>query len=336
MHIKFLQYLVDPKTLEKLSLSVKQQVGDLIISGTLSSKNNSYPIIDGVPRFVSHQQSNYARSFAYQWQRWPRLQFDSSNINGLMHNYTKKMWESICSVDSHLLKDQLVLDIGCGAGRFIEVVREKGASVIAIDYGSAIEVAANNFKYDHDVCLIQADALALPIDSSSIDGAYSIGVLHHTPAPEAGVLQAARVLKPSAWFGICVYPKGGYYDFISVQAWRRLFSFFWPIFRQYPPLFYSYMSVTISRLLQKIPFIGAFLSKAFRAFFPCVKLADFNWAVLDTFDSVTPSYQSAHTAEEVDSWLKKAEFYNVSQTSWGQTSFRAVNGLEQLRRVGSM
>ena len=38
--------------------------------------------------------------------------------------------------------------------------------------------------------------------------------------------------------------------------------------------------------------------------------------VLDTFDSVTPSYQSAHTVYEVQSWFKKMNFKDIRIASW--------------------
>jgi ubiquinone/menaquinone biosynthesis C-methylase UbiE len=77
--------------------------------------------------------------------------------------------------------------------------------VIGIDCSLAADVAASNFLEDFNVCICQADALKLPIKSGSIDGAYSIGVLHHTPSPMSGVKEAFRVLRPGGWFSMSVH-----------------------------------------------------------------------------------------------------------------------------------
>ncbi len=47
------------------------------------------------------------------------------------------------------------------------------------------------------------------------------------------------------------------------------------------------------------------------------------WSILDTFDSVTPSYQSAHEAYEVFQWLKTNGLVEIETSNWG---FATYNG----------
>ncbi len=323
MHISFADSFIDPKTGELLVLEVTERNDDFIEKGFLKSSTNQYPIVNGIPRFVDFELTNYSKSFGYQWHKWPRVQFESDNIGKPMEGHTRKMWERITGVnDSEIeLKGQTVVDIGCGAGRFIDVARSKGARVIGVDYSNAVEVAQNNFKNDPDVCICQADALNLPLKSAIADGIFTIGVLHHTPSPEQGINQAWRILREEGWFAVCVYGKGGYYDFSMVQLWRRLFKMLWPVLGHYPPLLYTYFTVFLFRPLAiLIPPLG----KAIRLFFPFALLPDRNWSLLDTFDSVTPSYQSAHESYEVFSWLKKTGFSDVEPTNWGFTSYKGI------------
>jgi len=319
MHIKFLKFLVDPATKEPLHLEIIKRDGDLIESGVLKSTADEYPIVRGVPRFSGYKFDPYVASFGYQWKKWSKVQFESENVGQPMQGHTLRMWERITGVQSDL-SQQVVLDIGCGSGRFIEIARRKGAGVIGIDYSRAVEAAAENFSDDPDVCVCQADVLRLPIKPSSIDGAFSIGVLHHTPSPFEGIQEAYCTIEPGGWLAISVYGKGGYYDFPSVQAWRRLFNFLWPLFKHYPPLLYSYATVYGLRPIAFLPFFG----KAVRLFLPFVKLPDIRWSLLDTFDSITPSYQSAHESYEVFQWLKKCGFVNIEPTDWGFTSYRGA------------
>ena len=52
-------------------------------------------------------------------------------------------------------------------------------------------------------------------------------------------------------------------------------------------------------------------------------LPDKNWSILDTFDSVTPTYASTHDREDVFNWLSAAGFHDSKPTNWGETSFLA-------------
>lgn len=322
MHRDFLQYLVDPETHESLSLQIDEASGDVIETGFLISSKNRYPIRRGVPRFVD--ASGYTASFDYQWQRWARLQFESENIGKPMEGHTRSMWDRIVGFSERGLElaGNTVLDIGCGSGRFIEIARSKGARVIGIDYSLASDVAASNFRHDpENVCIVQADALKIPIGCGVMDGSYSIGVLHHTPSPVVGVKEAFRCLRSGGWFAISVYGKGGYYDFPPVQVWRRVFNRLQPWFGLYPPLVYTYVVVNLLRpLARRVPLLG----KAVRLLFPFANLPDKNWSLLDTFDSLTPTYQSAHTSYEVFSWLKATGFREIWPSNWGFTAYSAM------------
>ena len=52
-------------------------------------------------------------------------------------------------------------------------------------------------------------------------------------------------------------------------------------------------------------------------------LPDKNWSILDTFDSITPTYASTHDQSEVFDWLSAAGFQDIKPTNWGATSFLA-------------
>jgi len=325
MHRKFVDYLADPITKAPLTLEIAEAVGDEIESGLLRSRDRSYPIIRGIPRFVDMQEDNYSKSFGYQWRRWPRIQFESENVGRPMEGHTRRMWERITGVADAALKDAdaPVLDMGCGPGRFTDVARSKGVEVIAIDYSGAVEAARKNFRHDSGVCVCQADALNLPIRPNSVSGAFSIGVLHHTPDPCRGVAEAYRTIRGGGWFGISVYGKDGYYDVRMVQFWRRCFKRLWPLLKHRPPLAYTCLTNYLLRpLVRAMPT----LARPLRMGFPFVMLPDRRWSILDTFDSVTPSYQSAHECYEVFRWLKDSSFENIEPTNWGFTSFRGTKG----------
>lgn len=324
MHLSFLKYLIDPKTQRPLKVKIIKRTGDFIVEGLLFSNENTYPIVNGIPRFAGYSESNqkdYLKSFSYQWNKWAYIQYESQNIGKPMHHHTRRMWEKITDFKFNL-KNKILLDVGCGPGRFLEVVRQKHSKVIGIDMSFAVEPAADFFKRDPYVLVCQANALQLPFKANSFDGIYSIGVLHHTPNPEQGVKEMTRCLKSEGGFAISVYGKNGQYDFPIVNLYRKLFKFLWPVFRHYPPLIYSLFTVYILGSLTKLPF-GKYFFYPLKILFPFFNLKDARWSLLDTFDSVTPSYQSTHSHFEVFQWMKKQKLKNIEPSDWPGSAMNA-------------
>lgn len=58
--------------------------------------------------------------------------------------------------------------------------------------------------------------------------------------------------------------------------------------------------------------------------FPFMRLPDREWALLDTFDSVTRVYQSAHNSYEVYTWLRALGLGDIAPSDWGFTAYHAV------------
>lgn len=299
MRINHLSLLCDPETHEELQLEEAEYDGEAIVSGTLRSPSNAYPITNGIPRFV--RDEGYSDNFGYQWNRWARVQFEDQNIGGPMQNHTTNMFTSITQFSAEKLCGKTVLDMGCGPGRFTDVAVNMGASVIALDYSSAIDAAKANFaSKDADILFVQGDALRLPIKTDSVDFSFTIGVLHHTPSPSTGVREAFRVTRAGGQFALRVYAARGFYTYPTVRFWRGVFLALKPILKHYPPLVYSYLFGTLGYVLGKI---WRPLSYPLRAVFPTVWLPDYRWTILDTFDAVATTYQSGHTPDEIEGWL---------------------------------
>jgi SAM-dependent methyltransferase len=325
MHKKFVKYLIDPKTGEDLVIESSVAVGDTITSGFLVSKSNRYPIVRGVPRFSGYMDNNnYTKSFGWQWNKWAKIQFDSYNVGKPMQGYTKLMWDKITHISTTDLNGGAIVDIGCGPGRFLETILEKNGLAIGIDMSDAVEAAIDNFPNNPNVLICQADILHSPIRTESVDGIFSIGVLHHTSNPKKGFDEMVRAVKPDGWISVSVYSTGGYYDNFIVNIYRKIFKRMWPIFGHYPPLIYSYLVVYVSRVLLSIPIFRT-LIRPFLSFFPFINIKkDIGWSVLNTFDSITPSNQSGHTLYEVFNWFKKEKLREIEPSNWAGASVHAI------------
>lgn len=334
MDPKFLDILYCPNSGSSLRLEINEKYDNgLIKSGHLISEDGRfrYPIIDGVPRFVDKEL--YATSFGYEWKKWSTVQFDSNNTGTIMAGYTKKMFEKITGFTPESLKGKLVIDFGCGPGRFIEVARDYGAIVVGIDLSLAVESAHENFKNDPNVLIVQGDILNPPFKKSMFDAGYTIGVLHHTPDPSEGLKKLAETVKKNEPIVCCVYPYvngDGFYDSPAVSIYRKIINSTKFLFGNRLALLYSYFSAYplyyLFNQLRPLPILGNLVTILNKYFIPVVYLPDGRWRLLDTFDAITPYYASTHTQQEVIGWFKKINCHDILQTNWCTTSIKGLKG----------
>lgn len=326
MDVRFLEVLCDPTTKQNLQIESIESIGNNVITGFLLSENNKYPIIRGVPRFnLTDYSEDYTKSFGYQWNKWPYVQYEEENIGKPMAGHTLRMFERITEISVSEIKvsNEIFCDIGCGSGRFIDLLANGQTSIIGIDSSVAVEAAALKFLHNPNVLICQADVLNLPIKENQIDCVYSIGVLHHTANPAQGVSEIGRVMKIGGTAAISVYGKGGYYDDQIVRMYRRFFSKTWPLFGHHLPLLYSRVVVSIFRPLEKFQKLKSLL-KPILMYFPHIQLPDYSWSILDTFDSVTPSYQKGISPFELYSYMDQSGISRVKPVDWGGTSLKGV------------
>jgi SAM-dependent methyltransferase len=108
--------------------------------------------------------------------------------------------------DFSFLNDKIVVDGGCGNGRFAEIVAPHCKQLICLDIGEHIFLAKERLKNYSNVTFVQCDLADIPVATDSVDYVYSIGVIHHTPNPGKSLKELARLLKPSAKISVWVYP----------------------------------------------------------------------------------------------------------------------------------
>lgn len=334
MHPKFVEILCCPKRGTSLHLTVNEVFENgTIKSGTLTNEEGTtqYQIIKGIPRFVNKEV--YAQSFGYEWQKWSRVQFEAENAGGRMAGHTEKMFEAITGFSTELLTGKLVVEFGCGPGRFLDIVRRRGGIAVGIDMSMAVEPARENFRNDTDVLIVQGDILNPPFKKGIFDVGYSIGVFHHTPDPAKGLERLSSVVKEDGSVACCVYSKEGLYDFPSVAIYRRIHNAAKWFFGNKPALGYSYFSAYVLyhafSLLRRIPKVGYVVPYLEKYIFVNVNLPDPKWRTLDVFDAITPSYASTHTPEELMSWFSAAHCYNLTQRPWGTTAFVGVKAKDK-------
>lgn len=309
MRNELLELLRCPQTGAVLTLESAEYDGDRIRHGWLVTADGThrYPIRDFIPRFVP--QSNYADNFGMQWNYFRQTQLDSHSGQSIS---TDRFWRTTGWAPESV-RGQWVLDCGCGAGRFAEVALTAGARLVALDYSSAVDAAYANLRHHPNLHVVQGDIYALPFVRHFFPFVYSLGVLQHTP----DVAKAFASLPPM------VVPGGRLAADFYEMTWRhRLLprhllrpfttrmdknTLFERCRRWVPPM------LAISQRLGRIPKVGRLLVRAmpvadYTGIFPLNPRQLEEWALLDTFDWLSPEYDQPQRREDVARWIASADF----------------------------
>jgi SAM-dependent methyltransferase len=258
---------------------------------------SSYPIIDGVSRFVSSE--HYTGSFGYQWNTFAKAQLDSAN--GTTRSRDTFVEKTGMPLES--LRGKRVLDAGCGMGRFAEVCIDAGADLHAIDLSTAVEAASRNLRHHPNATFYQADIFNLPFADGTFDAIYSIGVLHHTPDTRRAFMSLTRLLKPGGRISIWVYAT-----ILRLMVGGEVLRLVTP--RLPKPLLMKAAKVAIPLYhVHTLPVVGRIST----AILPTSINPDPEWRWLDTFDWYSPKYQWKHSNEEVEGWFREAGLVNIER-----------------------
>ncbi|MFQ5880868.1 MAG: class I SAM-dependent methyltransferase [Candidatus Methylomirabilales bacterium] len=244
-------------------------------------------MIRGIPRFV--ESDEYADSFSFEWNRHCRTQLDSPRSDESERTFRDKTGLTPADV-----RGRLVLDVGCGMGRFADVVSRWGGQVVGVDLSLAVEAAYANLEGRPNVCILQADLFQLPFRPAAFDIVYSIGVLHHTPDCEKAFRQLVPFVRPGGRLCVWVYGTMGpwerfarLYRRVTVRMPRRMLH---ALCHAAIPWYY----------VCRLPLVGPLLW----TLFPISLHPNPDWRVLDTFDWYSPICQSKHTYPEVYRWFR--------------------------------
>jgi len=206
-----LQWLVCPECRGKLTCDVlkSERLRDWteIDEGRLEciSCAADYPIRAGVPRLVprelDREVERTASGFGYEWR-----EFDETIQDTYMTSRTNFL-DFIHPTTDSFFKDKVVLDAGCGMGRFLKLGAEFGSrEIIGVDLSEAVDVAYRNTRELPHVHVVQGNLLSLPLERR-FDYIFSVGVLQFLPDPRAGFLRLAEQLEPGGRFSLWVYSK---------------------------------------------------------------------------------------------------------------------------------
>lgn len=278
--------------------------------------------IDGEEtRTFAKMQKNTQESFGYQWLRY--------DVNDERED--REIFLSDSQLSENELRGKIILDAGCGMGRYTRIAGQMGGEVIGIDLSWSVLKAHQKTSDNPFVHIIQGDLLNLPFRKKQFDIIYSLGVLHHTPDPRKAFINLSACLKEKGIMSIWVYGTAGTFTNFKTNPLKRERRKYvnndiakwihWLLvgvreflsntvrmvtIRMYLPLLYLLCYPLAA--LGKVPLLKYLTASVHRS-----------WRVRlqENFDWFSPHYQSHHTKEEVAGWFEEVKLNSLSALEHG-------------------
>lgn len=309
----------------------------------------AHPIVAGVPRFVpdwaedfpwfpekhAHHLPGHDRrtglpagrikdfkarhastkaSFGFQW-----LKYEVSDREEDIQDFFSKT-----GVTQEELNGKLILDAGCGMGRFLMVSGSGGNEVVGLDLSRAVERAYGLTRELPFVHVVQGDLMNPPLRKGAFDLVYSIGVLHHTPSTKKAFRAISGLVRRGGKISVWVYQKwvNPHQDKALVRLFQRtqelVFDGLRKVTTRLPHEWLHclcHAAVPLGWLQMRIR-SRRWLSLLFWPLLIVYVRGHERWQIrlLDTFDWYSPAYQWKHTFEEVFAWYREDGFVRVQKT----------------------
>jgi 2-polyprenyl-3-methyl-5-hydroxy-6-metoxy-1,4-benzoquinol methylase len=281
----------------------------------------------GIPRILASER-NYADAFGEQWKKFRSTQLDSYSGTSISRDRLRRclgeeLWRALQG-----RKVLEVLEAGCGAGRFTEVLLQQPAvSLTSTDLSAAVEPNQLNCPQSDRHRVIQCDINAAPFAPRQFDLVVCLGVIQHTKSPRQTIASLYQQLKPGGWLVIDHYTH-------SLARYTKVAMLLRPILKRLPPQRalettrrLSEIFFPLHRALRGHPLLQALLSRVspLTTYFHVLPQLDdrlqYEWSFLDTYDGFTDYYKRLRTGR----WLRARLRELGAQIIWVA---RGGNGIE--------
>lgn len=272
---------------------------------------HAFAVCEGIPRLLPDAET-YADAFGEQWRQYRKTQLDSYtrttySRDRLRRCFGDALWSRLQSPEPlHLL------EAGCGAGRFTEVLLgTRAARVTSTDLSAAVEPNQANFPQDDRHRIAQCDINRLPFAAGRYDIVMCLGVVQHTRDPERTIADLYAQVKPGGWLVIDHYRHAlSTYTKLTAMLMR-------PVLKRLPPRrgVAATKALTrwffpLHRAVRHMPLLQMVLSRVspiLTYFHALPRLDDalqYEWSELDTHDSLTDWYKRLRSRRSIRATLR--------------------------------
>lgn len=251
--------------------------------------------LEHTERTLAALQTATVKNFGTEWKLWNSFGWSDETVN---MERTKGIFDyKVMFSPKELAGGKLVLDAGCGNGRYAQVARLYGGEVVGVDLSDAVDVAYENTKDDPHMHIVQGDLFKLPFAPRTFDFVFSNGVLMHTGDARKAFLSIARTLTDDGVITVHLYHRGNpLYEFND--AWLRAIT------TRLPLRFMYHASRVLAAIVRPLP--KRFVKYGLNMF---LRIEDHPHYV---FDWYTAPIATHHTYPEVYHWLDEAGLHLVA------------------------
>lgn len=131
--------------------------------------------------------------FGAEWTRFDQSRLSDAEYDALFSLYFANFpW-------SRLPQGAVGADFGCGSGRWARGVAPRVARLHCVDASAdALSTARKSLAGLGNCDFHHCDITEVPLPDASLDFGYCLGVLHHMPDTQRGLISCTRLLKPGA------------------------------------------------------------------------------------------------------------------------------------------
>jgi SAM-dependent methyltransferase/uncharacterized protein YbaR (Trm112 family) len=335
MRESLLTELACPDCSGDLALADPQIAGGQIASGALACRGcgRRFPIEHGVPNFVAAGERKdviqTCSGFARNWDQFNDVILDNEELNDELF----RDW--IAPVDPESFRGKLLLEPGCGMGRWLCVAARYGPrALIGVDYSTVAYTAAHNVSHLENVHVVRADILRLPL-KKRIEMIYCLGVVHHTPDPARTFDTLVETLGPDGVLTVWVYgaENNGWITRLITPLRRHVTS-------KLPHRLLGVLSILLALPLYGLAAAAKRMRLPYCEYLRYLRRYPFRYMSHIVYDHLVPEIAHYLPRAELDRWVAKhglhAQLSSRNGNSWRLLTSRLAEALPAaLPKTGS-
>ena len=149
--------------------------------------------LHGIPQFVKDEA--YVSAFGIQWINHAKTQLDTHTGLDITRDRLIRMFGPLYPI----IEKKNILEAGCGAGRFTEILVTSDSYITAIDLSIAVVANNENNGHNSNLRIARASITELPFNKEQFDIVFCPGVVQHTPEPKKTIEALYEQVKPGGW-----------------------------------------------------------------------------------------------------------------------------------------